>query len=151
MTYKTDLQTNNTNLQSILDKVNALPEAGEIVEENVTLDFSWTATSSTYRPTVFYSYYEGGYSYRSNQYTPSSGTSGNTSISVAKNSIIIVICKGTTNTSYGVETASTSGGVEKVSSDGTIQGYQSCTYIIYSSGTLNVSMGSISSISGGSV
>lgn len=28
MTYKTDLQTNNTNLQSILDKVNALPEAG---------------------------------------------------------------------------------------------------------------------------
>lgn len=28
MTYKTDLQTNNTNLQSILDTVNALPEAG---------------------------------------------------------------------------------------------------------------------------
>lgn len=150
MSY-TDLQTNNTNLQSILDMVNALPEAGEIVEENVTLDFSWTATSSTYRPTVFYSYYEGGYAYHSNQYTPSSGTSGNTSISVAKNSIIIVICKGTTNTSYGVKAASTSGGVEKASSDGTIPGYQSCTYMVYSSGTLNVSMDMVSSSSGGFV
>lgn len=150
MSY-TDLQNNKTTLQSILDMVNALPEAGEIVEENVTLDFSWTATSSTYRPTVFYSYYEGGYAYHSNQYTPSSGTSGNTSISVAKNSIIIVICKGTTNTSYGVEAASTSGGVEKVSSDGTIQGYQSCTYMVYSSGTLNVSMDMVSSSSGGFV
>lgn len=28
MSYNTDLQTNNTNLQSILDTINALPEAG---------------------------------------------------------------------------------------------------------------------------
>ena len=34
MTYKTDLQTNNTNLKSILNAVNALPEANSGIDTN---------------------------------------------------------------------------------------------------------------------
>lgn len=55
MSYNTELQSNNTELQAILDAVNALPEAGtggggsvEAVNINVMAAAPWGVTSTVY-------------------------------------------------------------------------------------------------------
>lgn len=48
MSYNTDLQTNNVNLQAILDTVNNLPEAGGSSIETCTVTL--LGASSSYRP-----------------------------------------------------------------------------------------------------
>lgn len=66
MSYNTDLQNNNVNLQSILDKVNALPEAGGVVSSSWSRPWDWPNYDTMERPTsdVLYFTYDcryGGY------------------------------------------------------------------------------------------
>lgn len=48
MSYKTELQGNNTDLQTILDKVNALPDAGGGTLETCTVSVTVDYASSIY-------------------------------------------------------------------------------------------------------
>lgn len=57
MSYKTEFQSNNTDLQAILDAVNALPEAGPNFSHVGFFNDSISANSYTYTSVPVASYY----------------------------------------------------------------------------------------------
>lgn len=61
-----------------------------VVQENVTLDFSYTAGSASYTPTLYYSHWQSGDLY---MYC----TFGNGMIEVAKDSIIVIVFQKTSS------------------------------------------------------
>lgn len=89
-TNNNKLSANNTDLASILNTINNLPEAGGssggLQEENVSVTLSITSTSSSYIPDVSYLTYENG------QFVPKfidvSTNNYSATLSVAKGSFI---------------------------------------------------------------
>ena len=123
---------------------------GDDTPTNVTLNLSWTATSSTYAPEVFYSFINGDGSYTGGAYTASSTTSGSTTLTVAKNSMICIVCKAVTNSMSGVIGFSGSAGIVKlVNIKSSVARHSNALYLITNDGNLTVTMG-INSNNGGS-
>lgn len=76
MTYKSRIETNNTELQSILETVNALPEAGDRPMCTVTTEYAWTVDMS--------------YVNENNEYVTLPGSSGTSTVKIPNPSIIIM-------------------------------------------------------------
>lgn len=144
------IKQNITNLQNLLEQVNALPEASDNTPTNVTLNFSWTAISSTYMPAVFYSYINENGDYASNVYLTQTATSGSTTLTVAKNSTICIICRNTTNESSGVISYSMTDGVSKLDNNYVPYRYKNALYLVTNDGQLTVGMGFNINSGGGS-
>jgi hypothetical protein len=154
MSYLTQLQANNTSLQACIDKANALPEAGGGGESsdsftNVTVNFSWSTTSSSYAPEVFYSMAHSssgdlvGNTYRG------SGTSGTTTLTIAKNSMICVIARDSSEF-VGVGSYTASSGISHLNnySYSGLFRYDNALFFIRDNGNLTITT-KYSSVSGG--
>lgn len=92
MSNKSRLQTNNTNLQALIDKANALPDAGSGGSETCELTITTSAMDVPLPITIYYINSQGQCHYHS---APSStnldGSSNSLTIEVFKNSYIIFV------------------------------------------------------------
>lgn len=114
-TNNNKISTNNTDLASILNTINNLPEAESsgLQEENVDVSLTISASASSARPRISYLTYENG------AFTPKlvflSTSSYSATLSVAKGSSMHLQL--TTDT-YKIQASSTSGDIETFSPTG---------------------------------
>lgn len=148
-TIDSELATQDNLISQIQAAVDSLPEADSDTPTNVTLNFSWTATSSTYAPEVLYSYIDENGNYASNVYIAQGTTSGSTTLTVAKKSIICILARYIGVNQTGVDSYSSSDEIISLPNyHSYYKRYRNAFYLINNDGNLTVTINQ-SSVGGG--